>query len=212
MGATVKASAGDRARIEASRADLLSLLRADPVELAKAGDLLDAASREDRVALARSIPGDLQARLFEAARAAAPLTIDDLVPSHVLPWATVRHFGRNSLPLFTLFEKRFCRPGNGREMRRVYGYNHQPMMWLTGPGCMVAYEGERGELLIDYRELPERVPEGWPSPRPNDSGMSRFVYKNMVDHLRRVSRHVTIGRAFRNDRPEDNYFVLCRAD
>ena len=84
------------------------------------------------------------------------------------------------------------------------------MAWLTGPGCYVASMGPDGELWIDYRETPTGKPEGWPTPRGNTRGFSKLVYGNMVDRMRRVSRHVTIGRAFRPDKPENNWFLLCR--
>ena len=88
------------------------------------------------------------------------------------------------------------------------------MAWLTGPGCMVAYDGAAGEVLVDYREVPPQddLPAGWPFVRRNDSGVAKVVYGDMVDHLRRVSRHVSIGRAYRGERPERNWFILCREE
>jgi hypothetical protein len=44
----------------------------------------------------------------------------------------------------------------------------------------------------------------------NDQGLSRFVYANMVDYLRRVSSHVVIGRAYKGGKEMPNYFILCR--
>jgi hypothetical protein len=44
----------------------------------------------------------------------------------------------------------------------------------------------------------------------NERGLSRFVYGYMVDTLRRVSEHVTIGSAARNGKDIGSYFVLCR--
>ena len=40
-----------------------------------------------------------------------PMTLDELVPADVAPLQPVRHIGRNSLPLFSHFEKRFYRLG-----------------------------------------------------------------------------------------------------
>jgi hypothetical protein len=193
-----------------ARADLLGLLARRPIPLADVAALLDGLSSRDRIAAARAVPGALQARLFEAAAASAPLTIADLVPGETPPLRTVRHFGRNSLPLCKLFEKRFCRAEG--DPSRLWGYNHQPLAWLTGPGSMVAYDAPEGEVWVDYREIPPRTPEGWPAPRPNTRGMARLVYGNMVDHLRRVSRHVSIGRAFRPEKPESAWFILCREE
>lgn len=200
---------------------LHELLKQDPIPLLEVAALLDGLLPEERIAAARSVPGKLQARLFEAAAKAEPLKLDDMVPAGTPPMKTVRHYGRNSLPLFTKFEKRFCRPEAGTGTgtgtgTKLYGYNHQTMSFITGPGCYVAYDGPAGEVLVDYRELPEKVPEGWPKVKPNDKGLGKLVWKNMVDHLRRVSKHVSIGRAFRGapgaEKPEPNYFILCRED
>ena len=46
--------------------------------------------------------------------------------------------------------------------------------------------------------------------RPNDRGFSRFVYRDMVDYLRRVARDVFIGSAHRHGRELGNFFVLSR--
>ena len=44
----------------------------------------------------------------------------------------------------------------------------------------------------------------------NDQGLSRLVYANMVDYLRRVSKHVLIGRAYKDGKEMPNWFLLCR--
>ena len=70
----------------------------------------------------------------------------------------------------------------------------------------------RPEVDIDYRELPDVQPPGWPAIKSNERGLGRFVYGFMVDTLRRVSQHVTIGSAARNGKPIHSWFVLCRED
>ena len=70
----------------------------------------------------------------------------------------------------------------------------------------------RLEILVDYGRLPESRPESWPEIRSNERGLSRFVYGFMVDTVRRVSIHVTIGSAARKGRDMGSYFVLCRAE
>jgi hypothetical protein len=191
-------------------AALEALLAREPIPLEELASLLDGLSSEERISAVRAVSGSLQARLFEAAAKNAPLTLFDLVPPDVPDMHPVRHFGRNSLPLFKFFEKRFFRPPGERGAARLFGYNYQKLMWLTGPGFMSAYGGKDGEVRVDYREVPDRVPEGWPAPRPNARGIARLVYGNMVDRLRRVSKHVTIGRAFRGEKPESAWFLLCR--
>ncbi|HZS37047.1 MAG TPA: hypothetical protein VFF06_09475, partial [Polyangia bacterium] len=71
------------------------------------------------------------------------------------------------------------------------------------------------ELLFDYTRVPQAAPAGWPPIKPNEAGLSRFVYKNLHDFCRRVSRDVIIGSATRVDEKGveqdlDSYFVLAR--
>jgi len=221
MSATTAATVVDEgARASApapTKEAVLALLERDPIPVAEVAAALDAMMPEARITAIRAIPGRLQARLFDAAEAgtkAAPLALTEFVPAATHDMTFVRHYGKNSLPLFTHFEKRFCRPApqhvteGGRPL--LYGYNHQALDWVTGPGCMVAYTAEGGEVWVDYRELPKAMPVGWPAVRPNDRGIAKLVYGDMVDRMRRVSKHVTIGRAWRHGKPEGNYFLLCR--
>jgi len=154
-----------------------------------------------------------QRRLYEAADGFAGLGLVDLVPADRVDLQTVRHYGRNTLPAFTHFEKRFCRPA-GRDPRapgELWGFNFQRLQPLTGPGYYVAVEDEaRREVLVDYRRVPPTAPPGWPPVRSNERGLSRFVYGFMVDRLRRVSEHVTIGSAARGGRDLGSWFLLCR--
>ena len=89
-----------------------------------------------------------------------------------------------------------------------------PTAWLaplTGPGYFVAHEDpQRPEVWIDYTRVPGSHPESWPPLRGNESGLARFVYGFMVDTLRGVSEHVTIGSAARKGRDIGSWFVLCR--
>jgi hypothetical protein len=66
-------------------------------------------------------------------------------------------------------------------------------------------------VVVDYFEVPGgAVVDGWPRVVPNSRGLQRFVYHRTRDFLRAVSTHVSIGAAFKRDRPLDHYFVLCR--
>jgi hypothetical protein len=174
-------------------------------ELAAHLDVLDA---ETRVRQIRALTGAEQKRLWEVCQGAPAFTLEDLVPESTPEGETVIFAGKNSLAAFSVFEKRFARVGN-----QVIGYNFQSMSWLTGPGLLTCRSApsQPNELLFDYTEVPSSVPAGWPAPRSNDSGFSRFVYKNLHDFNRRVSRDVTIGLATRLGRSIDSYFVLARA-
>jgi hypothetical protein len=123
----------------------------------------------------------------------------------------VIHHGKNSLAMFTHFQKRFCRPDEGPE-DQLWGYNHQAMQPVTGPGYFVAHPWTEGGVVIDYTMIPPKHPEGWPAILPNDAKLSRFIYNGTKDVMRRVSQHVTVGRAQRGDTVMDNWFVLVRED
>jgi hypothetical protein len=192
---------------------LAALWRESPPRLDRLAKALDAASHDERVAWVRSLGRPEQRRLYEAADGFAPLALTDLVPPSVAAGATVRHHGKNTLPAFTHFEKRFCRPAGEDPLRpaRLFGFNFQALSWLTGPGYYVAVaDPERPEVLIDYRALPPSAPPGWPPVRSNERGAARLVYGFMVDRLRRVSEHVTIGSAARHGRDLGSWFLLTR--
>ena len=121
----------------------------------------------------------------------------------------VRHYGKNSLPVFSHFEKRFARPEDGSPV--LWGFNHGPLMGLIGPGHFVMRTGpDDGEMHVDYYSTPPERLEGAPPLKANTAGISTLVYGNMVDVLRRVSEHVTIGRAIKKGQDTPNYFLLCR--
>jgi hypothetical protein len=139
------------------------------------------------------------------------LTLEHFVPHDAPPMKTVIHSGKNSIPVFSRFEKRFTRPAAGSD--RLWGYNQNPrtIQGVTGPGYFVCYAIDAGEVLIDYCEVPPGPePEGWPSILPNSAGFSRFIYNRTKDTMRGVSKHVSIGRASRDGKAMDNWFVLCR--
>ncbi len=175
--------------------------------------LLDGLDPRDRVAATRSLGRDEQRRLYAAVDGFLSVRLEDMVPAAVPDFAQVRHHGKNTLPAFTHFEKRFCRPkgADPHKPEALYGFNFQTLSPLTGPGYFLAVEASgRPEVLVDYNRVPEDQPEGWPAIRANERGLSRFVYGFMVDTLRRVSFHVTIGSAARKGKDLGSWFVLCR--
>jgi hypothetical protein len=194
-------------------AEFLARLDRDPVKPADIAALLDGFTPEERVAAIRAAGRPQQRRLYRAVAGHGSVRLVDLVPPARRPFETVRHFGRNTLPAFTRFEKRFCRPAgqDAAAPSELWGYNFQTVSPLTGPGYYVAYEDpEHGEVLIDYTKLPPQAPPGWPAVRSNERGLSRLIYAFMVDRLRRVSEHVTIGSAIKNGREIGSWFLLCR--
>ena len=204
----------EEVRSEAGR-ELRSMIGDPAVPLNAVADLLDGLADADRAPVIRGLGRKDQQKLYAQAEGHAALALSDVVPPERAALEEVRHLGRNSLPVFTIFEKRFCRlPGGSPDApKELAGYNFQAMSPVTGPGYFLAAEDPNTrEILVDYRRLPDQVPTDWPSVRSNERGLSRFVYGFMVDRIRRVSEHVTIGSAARNGRDLGSYFVLCRSD
>jgi hypothetical protein len=171
---------------------------------------LDALSSEQRVAEIHALNKRQQKRLWEVCADAPPFTLDDLVPPSLGEGQTVIYAGKNSLGAFTHFEKRFQRRGGS-----IIGYNHNTGIsaWFAGPGyftCVMSPQNPK-ELLFDYTKVPEASPDGWPKVKSNGSGGSYFVYRDLHDFNRRVSKDVMIGFATRLGKPIDSYFVLARA-
>jgi hypothetical protein len=65
-------------------------------------------------------------------------------------------------------------------------------------------------MHVDYYSIPEEQLEGAPALKENTAGLQTLVYGNMIDVLRRVSAHVSIGRAVKKGKDTGNYFLLCR--
>ena len=170
---------------------------------------LDGLDAEGRVREIRALPGRLQAKVWTICADATPLTIDEFVPAPAADGQTVIWAGKNSLPMFTWFEKRFTRQGG-----KVVGYNHQTMSWFTGPGYFTLAPTSSSdrvkEVLFDYTTVPATAPSAWPAPRPNSAGFSKLVYNNLHDVCRRVSREVVIGEATRMGKRMESYFLLAR--
>jgi hypothetical protein len=185
----------------------------DPkVDLENLRRVLDTSGHTARVLAIRGMNAKQLATLFEACADSDPLTLDDFVPPGEA-MTEVIHDGKNSLPAFTSFQKRFCRP-DGDAGDVLWGYNHNPKFEeaAIGPGYFVASVHEKGEVKIDYTQLPPRRPEGWPAIIPNSSRLGFLVWSGMQDFCRRVSTHVTIGRAYKGGKPFDAWFALCRKD
>jgi len=175
---------------------------------------LPAMDDAERIRTVRALKKADMVRLWDAA-AGRETSAADFVSAHVPVGIEVVHWGKNSLPAFSSFQKRFCRAEGGDGV--VYGYNWNGIpSWTTlGPGYFVGHwdEAERA-FGLDYYQTPPaaaRLPAGWPAIVPNERGLQRFIYGQMVDYMRKVAEGVTIGRAWRHGKMTDNYFVLARA-
>ncbi|MDH3212369.1 MAG: hypothetical protein OEM05_07770 [Myxococcales bacterium] len=195
--------------------ELKALLRETPIRPADVARFLDALDTAGRVEAIRALGRSEQRRLYDAVDGFLPVRLHELVPPGVADFVAVRHYGKNTLPLFSHFEKRFCRPrgADPQQPGELYGFNFQSMSPLTGPGYYVARESpDRPEVWVDYTRVPPEHPEGWPELRVNERGLGRFVYGFMIDTLRRASEHVTIGSAARRGKDLGSWFILCRED
>lgn len=183
------------------------------IDLKSIAARLDASDPQERLAEIWGLGGAEQARLFEAAKGFAPLSLESFVPRAAPPMSGVPHEGRNSLLAFTRFAKVFYRPDDPAvAAKELWGLNRNSWAVSTfvGPGYYVAYEKGEGEVLIDYLRVPPSAPSRYPSILGNGERLARFVYNGTQDVLRGVSAHVSIGRAMRGGKDLDNWFVLCR--
>ncbi len=180
-------------------------------ELAAACDAMDAQERDAQVLKLsrRSI-----VRLYDLAAPsggqAAPAELALLVPADVPAGHTVDWSGKNTLPAFSHFHKRFTR---SMAPSTLVGMNAQWSNFATGPGYFTAViDAEHPqEILFDYTRYPEQAPPGWPELHRNESGIGALVYGGMRDFVRPVGHHVLVGAAFRaTGKPRNAYFALTR--
>jgi hypothetical protein len=183
---------------------LAELVSAEPVDVEAVARLLDGLTHAQRVAATRLLPRRAVRRLYAAAVGRTP-SLDALAPPGAPTLTGTRHLGTNDLITFRAFEKPMFRDRRGR----VFGRNDQRWAWLTGPGYFEAKQSG-GSVSLDYRALPDEVPDGWPRPRNNRRWFSFFVFRDLEDDLRAVSRHVVVGRASRAGKALPNHFVLVR--
>ncbi len=193
--------------IPSSSSTLVGLVRrrAPREEIASYLDGLGYGARLEQV---QSVTGSLVGRLYDAVGGGPAMTLDDFVPPGET--GTVIFEGRNSLPAFTRFQKRFMRAGE-----TVLGYNHQLMAFATGPGYFVVRpptpgEAHPDELFFDYTSEPPVHPPTWPEFRPNTAGLSRAVYMNMKDFCRHVAKGVLVGKAYKLGVAQNAYFTLTK--
>lgn len=169
---------------------------------------LDGLSKDARLSEMLGITHGRVGKLYDCVKDAPGITIDDFFPKDTPDDETLIFEGRNSLPMFTRFQKRFC-----RRKGVVVGYNHQTMSFFTGPGFFVLTEADDthpGEIIMDYTKEPTFDPPGWPTYKHNESGFSKLVYANMKDYCRRVAKGIIVGAAFKKGVPQNAYFTLTR--
>jgi len=186
----------------------------DEHAIARISEALDRMDHKNRLFTVESATAEDMETLWDLVKDQS-VDADHFVPPGTEPLAEVVHHGKNSLPAFTHFQKRFCRAESGAE--DVAGYNHQTWQWAVGPGYFVAHstaddKDAPSDFAVDYTKIPTKKPEGWPDIQDNDGGLRSAVYGRMKDYMRRVSGHVAIGKAYRDGKFRGQYFMLCRED
>lgn len=180
-------------------------------------EILDGLGHEGRVHAVHTWNKHRQAAIFEAAKDNGPLTIDYFVGPHIAPKVEVATEGMNTMPMFTWVRKHFAK--TSADATELVGYNNIPPfhMSFSGPGYFMARNDEAaGEVLVDYERIPTdqaSLPAGWPKIVPNSGLPLRgVVYGTMVDRMRKVSKHVSIGRASKGGKLMDVWFTIVRKD
>jgi hypothetical protein len=168
---------------------------------------LAALSGEERVRQATQLERRHQKTLWDLSAATEPIRLEEVVTPEQAPLDPVPFEGQNNQPLYRPFKKVFYRTPSGA----IGGYNDSPAAWFAGPGYYLLKRDDSG-IYVDYTEVPREKPASWPPIRPNDTGISQFVYGHMKDYLRRVYGRVLIGRAYRKGKATPNYFVLARPE
>lgn len=174
-------------------------------------EFLNSLDHPTRLACVRSLGMGQLKRLYDMVAGFKKITTADIVTPAVGPGKEVRCYGKNSLPVFSIFEKRFMRPT--KDSKELYGYNHAPLGPVTGWGYFVAKDApDRGEVDVDYYSIPPSKPlPEWPEVEPNEKTLlSKAVYAYMVDKCRGVSDNVVIGRAWKKGKIQSAWFALCR--
>ena len=114
---------------------LSALLKDESITAAVISDHLNGLSDHDQVREVRSLSIKQVHRCWAVFEPGETIDLDYLVPEHLGASVPVHHLGVNTLPMGRFFEKRFVRsPDNPSEL---WGYNHQSLAWLTGPGSFV---------------------------------------------------------------------------
>lgn len=186
---------------------IVKLAKSDPIDFDALEEALDRATHHERVDASRQFSKRIQKRLWQQSKGRAP-SIDQFVP-HTESYRPIHHWGKNTVfPFVDHFQKRFARVPGRDDL--LYGYNESWYRFAVSPGYYVAYMDEdAGELVVDYTRLPEGRPDEWPTILPNWFGLGPLIFLGMKDRMRRVSEHVTIGRAFKQ-KPMNQWFVLVR--
>ena len=105
---------------------------------------LDGLSNAERSAEVLTLNKSAQKTLWTLC-AERTVAIEDLVPVGTPSLKPVRHIGKNSLPVFSRFEKRFCRIDADPNL--LVGYNEGPTRPYVGPGDFTTRLSDEAERV-----------------------------------------------------------------
>lgn len=193
---------------------LKTLLAGAAPDREQISSLLDGLALADKIAAVQELSGTtLQGALWRASASAPRVAVSELVPGDYPRLRPAIFHGKNSLPAFSEFQKICFRPAQTEAGDVAWGYNETRIRGVIGPGYYVLHDtpgAALGGAAFDYTQLPAAKLPAWPEIRSNHAGLSRFVYDNMVDYMRRVAAEVFIGSAVRGAREMNSYFIVVR--
>lgn len=193
-------------------ATLKELVTRPSPDASEIAGFLDGLALSDKIEATRSLAGGkLQGALWNAVSAAPRVSTQEMVPGDYPAMRPVIFHGKNSLPAFTEFQKICFRPDESSNV--AWGYNETKIRNYIGAGYYVLHDtpdASLGGAAFDYTQLPEKGLPAWPEVRTNNAGLSRFIYANMLDYMRRVADDVYIGSAVRGGKEMNSYFIVVR--
>ena len=155
-----------------------------------------------------------QKRMWDLAEGGPDFGIEAFLPSEDAPPLVAQPWsGKNSLPLFSDFQKIMYRSKDGT---KVFGRNAGLTAPVIGHGYFEVARDDSGlaPVVFHYTSQPEASdrPEGWPAIKSNTRGLSTLVYGNMHDFMRMVGPGVYVGEAWKKTKNMNSYFTLVLMD
>lgn len=186
-------------------------------QLEALGAYLDGLDQPTRIKESTSFSPKQQRAIWEAANGAPRLDMNYFVPENKGPLEEVVHWGQNSMPVFSKFQKVMCRTSDATGFS---GYNVSGVIGLVGVGYYVTRETTEADddnngIVVDYTKVPTEKCAHWPDiPASGNNRLGALVYGGNLDYMRRVSKHVSIGRAKKPNTTKwmPAWFMLCRED
>lgn len=179
------------------------------------GKAFDGLSLEGRVDGMYALKSAYIKNIYGLAEGRACTLEDSFIPAGKETGRETVFHGKSTLAGASKFKKRITRLETSSGENVIVGHNKISLSFLIGPGYFVGKdETENGvkRVLLDYTLAPPGKLDDWPPIKSNAAGLSRLAYYDMKDWMWKVSETVTVGRAYRLGKWQENYFLLCRED